>query len=90
MQRERAESAAAALAIERGHAPRRLLVKPTLANLLLWRSTYIADGRIYLFTLFLDAGEPYSTAGSRALFEAMIATVQLTPESAVAPSPTPS
>ena len=47
VQRERAQSAAEALALERGHEPRQLLVKPTLANLLLWRSTYIADGRIY-------------------------------------------
>jgi inner membrane protein len=47
VQRERVESAAEALALERGHEPRQLLVKPTLANLLLWRSTYIADGRIY-------------------------------------------
>ncbi len=47
VQRERAEFTAGALALERGHEPRQLLVKPTLANLLLWRSTYIADGRIY-------------------------------------------
>lgn len=51
-------------------------------------ATVIVDGRVYLFTLFLDVGEPYSIAGSRALFEAMMATVQLTPETAeVAPSP---
>lgn len=47
VQRERVESVARALALERGHEPRQLLVKPTLANLLLWRSTYIADGRIH-------------------------------------------
>jgi hypothetical protein len=51
-------------------------------------ATVIKNGRIYLFTLFLDAGEPYSTAGGRALFDAMIATVQLTPRTAeVAPGP---
>jgi inner membrane protein len=47
MQHERAESAALALARERGHEPRQALVKPTLGNLLLWRSTYIEGGRIH-------------------------------------------
>ena len=46
-QHERAESAALALARERGHEARRLLVKPTIGNLVLWRSTYIESGRIY-------------------------------------------
>jgi hypothetical protein len=54
-------------------------------------ATVVVGDRLYLFTLFLDSGEPYSTAGSRALFEAMIATVQLTPETAeLAPSAAPS
>jgi inner membrane protein len=47
LQHERAESAAVALARERGHQAQQLLVKPTLANLILWRSTYVTDGRIY-------------------------------------------
>jgi inner membrane protein len=46
-QHERAESAALALARERGHEPRQALVKPTLGNLLLWRSTYIEGGSIH-------------------------------------------
>src|SRR5687767_6969235 len=47
LQHERAETAALALARERGHQAQQALVKPTLANLVLWRSTYVADGRIY-------------------------------------------
>jgi inner membrane protein len=47
IQHERVESAARTLAAERGHSPERLLVKPTIGNVLLWRSTYVAGGRIY-------------------------------------------
>jgi hypothetical protein len=51
-------------------------------------ATVFVGGRMYLFTLFLDTLPPYTTAGGRALFEAMIASVQLTPETAeLAPSP---
>jgi hypothetical protein len=51
-------------------------------------ATVFVGDRIYLFTLFLDTVPPYTTAGGRALFEAMMASVRLTPETAeVAPSP---
>jgi len=46
-QHQRAQTAAEQLAHSRGHTPERLLVKPTMANLLLWRSLYTVDGRIY-------------------------------------------
>lgn len=45
-QHERAERIAQDLAASRGHVPERLLVKPTLANMVLWRSVYLHDGRI--------------------------------------------
>jgi len=48
IQHERAESAAQALAAERGHRPQRVLVKPTLGNLVLWRSIYVTDGRAHV------------------------------------------
>lgn len=44
----RASDMAAELASQRGHVPDKLVVKPTIGNLVLWRSTYIADGRIYV------------------------------------------
>ena len=47
MQHERAQTAADKLAHNRGHKPERSLVKPTMANLLLWRSLYTVEGRIY-------------------------------------------
>lgn len=52
-QRERAESAALRLAEGRGHAVKRIVVKPTIFNNLLWRSTYLADGAIHADALRL-------------------------------------
>ena len=43
-QASRAESAARALAQERGHAPEQVEVKPSFGNLLLWKSVYGAQG----------------------------------------------
>jgi inner membrane protein len=48
VQHERALAGAARLAAERGHRPERLLVKPTLANLVLWRSLYVEGDRIHV------------------------------------------
>ena len=47
VQHERAQTVAMQLAHSRGHTPERLLVKPTIANLLLWRSLYTVGGRIH-------------------------------------------
>jgi len=47
-QHQRALSVARELAQSRGHVPERMLVKPTLANLLLWRSVYIVNARIHV------------------------------------------
>lgn len=44
-QGQRAEDAAQTLARERGHVPDRLTVKPSFANLIVWKSIYSADGR---------------------------------------------
>jgi inner membrane protein len=48
IQFQRASTIADTLAMTRGHTTIKHVVKPTLANLLLWRSTYIVDGRIYV------------------------------------------
>ena len=48
VQHERAFAHAAALAASRGHVPDRLLVKPTLANMVVWRSLYVAAGRVHV------------------------------------------
>ncbi len=47
VQHDRATTIANALITERGHIAERHLVKPTMANILLWRSVYISDGRIH-------------------------------------------
>lgn len=47
LQHDRAERTARELAASRGHTPERLLVKPTLANTVLWRSLYVHEGRIH-------------------------------------------
>jgi inner membrane protein len=44
-QRERATAAMMELAASRGHAVERIEVKPTLGNLLLWRSVYLHNDR---------------------------------------------
>lgn len=46
VQQQRAESALRELARTRGHVAAQLSVKPTLANLLLWRGLYVHDGRV--------------------------------------------
>ncbi len=46
VQQQRVETAAVALAQARGHQPQQLSVKPSMANLVLWRSLYAHDGRV--------------------------------------------
>ena len=53
VQNQRAENIAIKIASDRGHGIERLVVKPTLGNLLLWRSVYISDNRV-----FVDAIRP--------------------------------
>lgn len=48
LQRERAQQLALGLAQQRGHSVKRLEVKPTLGNLLLWRSIYSSEGRFHV------------------------------------------
>jgi inner membrane protein len=45
-QQQRVETAAVALAQARGHQASQLSVKPSMANLVLWRSLYVHDGRV--------------------------------------------
>ena len=47
-QLQRAETVVQTLANDRGHVIEELLVKPTLANLVLWRSIYQVDGHLYV------------------------------------------
>ena len=47
VQHDRATTLANTLITERGHTAERHLVKPTMANILLWRSVYITNGKIH-------------------------------------------
>ncbi|MBG30942.1 MAG: hydrolase [Opitutae bacterium] len=55
IQRERAETGARQLAEGRGHSVERIVVKPSIFNNLLWRSTYLSDGAIHADALRLHA-----------------------------------
>ncbi|UJP05426.1 MAG: metal-dependent hydrolase [Nitrosomonas sp.] len=48
LQLQRAENVAQTLIADRGHRAETLLVKPTLGNLVLWRSIYQFEGRLYV------------------------------------------
>lgn len=47
LQHERARESLQRLALTRGHAPQRLLVKPTIGNLILWRGMYQHEQQVY-------------------------------------------
>ncbi|MDH5447175.1 MAG: metal-dependent hydrolase, partial [Gammaproteobacteria bacterium] len=47
VQQQRAMEVMESLASARGHEIQQAVVKPTLGNIILWRTTYIADNRIY-------------------------------------------
>ena len=48
LQRDRAEAAARTLAESRGHAIERIVVHPSLGNVLLWRSVYSSSGHYHV------------------------------------------
>ncbi|MCP4915004.1 MAG: metal-dependent hydrolase [Oligoflexia bacterium] len=48
VQQHRAKASIHELAKERGHIPERLTVKPSLGNLLLWKSVYTYEGTYYV------------------------------------------
>lgn len=48
VQLQRAETVVGTLIAERGHRAEERLVKPTLANLVLWRSIYQFEGKLYV------------------------------------------
>lgn len=53
-QHHQVEKLSQQLATERGHLGQRFLVKPTLGNLFLWRSVYLAKNRFYVDAIRLN------------------------------------
>ncbi len=49
----------------RGHSPERLLVKPTMGNLLLWRSVYEYDGMFYVDAVRVGAMKQRTYPGGK-------------------------
>jgi inner membrane protein len=66
VQHERALNEARTLAQSRGHHPQRQLVKPTLGNMLLWRSLYLHDEHIYVDAIRIGLGAPCIYSGESA------------------------
>ncbi len=56
-QQQRAEQAALVLVESRGHSVERIEVKPTMANLILWRTIYESKGVFYVDAVRAGAGE---------------------------------
>ena len=63
VQHQRAAAVASELAASRGHVVERALVKPTLGNLLLWRSVYEAGGRFHVDALRVGLSDVRVFAG---------------------------
>jgi len=81
-QHQNALQVATGLAEARGHTLQRILVKPTLANLVLWRSVYESDGRFHVDAIRIGPGpERIYPGGSLPIFKAELALPQLTPGS---------
>ena len=55
-QHQNALESAIELARQRGHEVQRILVKPTMANLLLWRSVYLSQERFYVDAIRIGPG----------------------------------
>ena len=55
-QHQNALQSAIELAEQRGHAVQRIIVKPTIANLLLWRSIYQSDDQFYIDAIRVGLG----------------------------------
>ncbi len=66
VQQQRALEAAQQVALARGHTPGRLAAKPSLGNLLLWRTLYVHDGRLYADGIRVGLGRAQLYAGSAA------------------------
>ncbi len=69
VQHERAEVAARKMAGERGHEPQQLLVKPTVGNLILWRSVYIFEDSVRVDGVRVGLGVRIYPGEQRLLFE---------------------
>jgi len=73
VQQQRGEAAALALAQARGHQATQVSVKPSMANLVLWRSLYVHDGRVYVDAFHLGPTLRHYPGASAPLLDAAAA-----------------
>ena len=73
VQQQRGEAAALALAQARGHQATQLSVKPSMANLVLWRSLYVHDGRVQVDAFYLGPTLRHYPGASAPLLDAVAA-----------------
>ena len=84
-QQQRALDAAAAIAAERGHRVDRILAKPTLGNLVLWRSVYLSADNFHVDAVRVGLGPARISPGATApRFERGRDWPQLPPDSVLA------
>ena len=69
-QQQRVEAAATALAQARGHQATQLSVKPSMANLVLWRALYVHDGRVQVDAFHAGPTLRHYPGASAALLDA--------------------
>jgi inner membrane protein len=69
VQQQRAETAAVALAKSRGHQATQLSVKPSMANLVLWRSLYLHGGRVQVDAFHVGLNVRHYPGNSAALLD---------------------
>ncbi len=72
-QQQRVEAAAVALAQARGHQATQLSVKPSMANLVLWRSLYVHDGRVQVDAFHMGPSPRHYPGESASLLNARAA-----------------
>lgn len=80
-QHQAAKSLAYRLAADRGHSPVRLVVKPTFANLIVWRSVYETEDRFYVDAVRPSFGASIFEGSSIAILDVATAFPWLDPES---------
>lgn len=86
VQRERAVAAAAGLAAGRGHVPMLIEAKPTIGNLLVWRTLYLEEGLFHVDAVRAGLGgtRTYPGASVVSFTEADLAVLGIDPESRLA------
>ncbi|MCH8529418.1 MAG: metal-dependent hydrolase [Saccharospirillum sp.] len=80
-QHDRVRTQALAIAAELGHQPERLVVKPTLGNLVLWRTLYVHEGYYHVNAIRVGLGTDIVRGDHIAVFDREQVLAQLDSDS---------